>query len=261
MRRALFALLLIPVLAFVLDAGPAAQSKPTLKPADYDQFESVSAGAARGGLSPDGRWIAYTITKVGGDSELHVSQIAGTATQTVPFGSGAVFSANSGWIAYGIGQSEAEAERLRTARQPVQRKLGLLNLSTNTPSTMNGIESFAFDRTGQSIAMKRYAPVAPTAPGAAAPAAPAPAPGGRGGGAPAAPAGAVGTTLIVRNLATGADMTFGNVTEFAWQPAESGRLLAMLIGTDGQAGNGIQIYDAASSVLRVSMRRRPTMRV
>ena len=31
-----------------------AQSKPTLKPADYDQFESVSAAAGRGGLSPDG---------------------------------------------------------------------------------------------------------------------------------------------------------------------------------------------------------------
>ena len=33
-------------------ATPTAQTKPTLKPADYDQFESVSAGAPRGGLSP-----------------------------------------------------------------------------------------------------------------------------------------------------------------------------------------------------------------
>ena len=50
---------LLLVLAFVAD--PAAQStgvKPTLKPADYDQFESVSAAAGRGGLSPDGRWFA-----------------------------------------------------------------------------------------------------------------------------------------------------------------------------------------------------------
>ena len=252
MRRALTVLLTSSLLfAFVLAVDPAAQSKPTLKPADYDQFESVSAGAARGGLSPDGKWLAYTISKVGGDSELRITQIGGTATKTVPFGSGASYTSNSQWIAYGIGQSEAEAERLRTARQPVQRKLGLMKLGTSTESTVDGIESFAFDRTGQSIAMKRYAP-APA--GAAAPAAAAPAPGGRGGGgagAPAAAAGAVGTTLIVRNLATGADMTFGNVTEYAWQPTDTGRLLAMVIGTDGQAGNGVQIYDPATSILRV----------
>lgn len=251
MRRPLtFVLSSFLLLAFVFAVDPTAQTKPTLKPADYDQFESVSPGAARGGLAPDGKWLAYTITKVGGDSELRIAQIGGTATKTVPFGSGASYSSNSQWVAYGIGQSDAEAERLRAARQPVQRKLGLLNLGTNAESIVDGIESFAFDRTGQSIAMKRYAP-APA--GAAAPATPAPAPGGRGGGggAAAVPAGAVGTTLIVRNLATGADMTFGNVTEYSWQPTDTGRLLAMIIGTDGQAGNGVQIYDPATSVLRV----------
>jgi hypothetical protein len=46
-------------------------------------------------------------------------------------------------------------------------------------------------------------------------------------------------------------MTIGNVTEFAWQPTDTGRLLAMVIGADGQAGNGVQIYDAATSTLRV----------
>ncbi len=238
------------LLAFVFAVDPAAQSKPTLTPADYDQFESVSAAGGRGGLSPDGAWFAYAVTKVGGDSELRITQIGGaTTTRVVPFGSGASYAPNSKWIAYGIGQSAAEAERLRAARQPVQRKLGILNLATNTETTVDGIESFAFDRTGQSIAMKRYAPVAAGAP---AQAAPAPEPGGRGGGrGAAAPAGGIGTTLIVRNLATGADMTFGNVTEFSWQPTDTGRLLAMIISTDGQAGNGVQIFDPATSVLRV----------
>jgi dienelactone hydrolase len=255
MPKHLLALPAFLVLALVLSVNPAAQSKPTLKPAEYDQFESVSTAAGRGGLSPDGAWFAYAISKYGGDSALHIRQVAGTTEKTVPFGTGASFASNSKWIAYGIGQSTAEADRLRAARQPVQRKLGILNLTTNTETTVNGIESFAFDRTGQFVAMKRYAPVAPAPAGGAAPAAaPAPAPGGRGaggpgGGAPAAPA--IGTTLIVRNLATGADMTFGNVTEFSWQPTDTGRLLAMLISSDGQAGNGIQIYDAASSVLRV----------
>jgi len=243
---------IIAILFVGLTVRSAAQSKPTLKPADYDQFESVSAAAGRGGLSPDGRWFAYAISKVGGDSDLRIVPVGGTAQpKIVAFGSGAAFAPNSKWIAYGIGQSEAEQERLRNARQPVQRKLGILNLTNNTESVVDGIESFAFDRTGQSIAMKRYGPAAPAAgPAAAAPAAPGGGRGGAGGGGGAATP-AIGTTLIVRNLATGADMTFGNVTEYAWQPTDTGRLLAMIISSDGQAGNGIQIYDAASSVLRV----------
>ena len=246
MRRAMVLLSCSLLFALAFTVQPTAQSKPTLKPADYDQFESVSPGALFGGLSPDGKWLAYTITKVSGDSELRITQVGGTTTKTVPFGAGASFSSNSQWIAYGIGQSEAEAERLRTARQPVQRKLGLLNLATNTETITNGIESFAFDRTGQSLAMKRYAPVPA---GGAAPAAPAPAPAGRGGGA-AAPASVVGTTLMVRNLATGADTTFGNVSEYAWQPTDDGRLLAMVISADGQAGNGVYVFNAETSVLR-----------
>ena len=99
--------------------------------------------------------------------------------------------------------------------------------------------------------MKRYAPVAAGAGAAAAPAG-APA-GGRAGGAPggAAAAAAVGTTLIVRDLASGTDTTFGNVGEYAWQASDTGRLLAMVISAEGQAGNGIHLFNPASSVLRV----------
>ena len=45
-------------------------------------------------------------------------------------------------------------------------------------------------------------------------------------------------------------MTFGNVTEYSWQPRDGARLLAMVISADGQAGNGIQVFDAATSILR-----------
>jgi hypothetical protein len=54
----------------------------------------------------------------------------------------------------------------------------------------------------------------------------------------------------VRDLATGATMTFGNVTEYVWQPRDGGRLLAMVISADGQAGNGVQVFDTATSILR-----------
>jgi dienelactone hydrolase len=249
MSRRLIALSTVLFIALVLPPRPTAQSKPTLKPADYDQFETVGAAAGRGGLSPDGKWFAYSVTRVGGDSELRVAQVGGTTSKTVPFASGAVYSGNSEWIAYSIGVSEAEQERLTAARQPVRRKLGILKLSTQTETVVDGIESFAFDRGSQSIAMKRSPPAPAPGTAGAPPAAPAPAP-GRGGPGAAAPAAAVGGTLLVRDLSSGATMTFGNVTEYAWQPRDGARLLAMVISADGQAGNGIQVFDASTSILR-----------
>jgi len=250
MRRTLLRTGLIALLAAVLSSPLLSQSKPTLVPADYDQFEAIGPGAARGGLSPDGRWLAYGINRVGGNNELRVARVGEiTPVKTVAFGSQASFSSTSRHLAYGIGFSEEETERLRTARTPIRRKLGIYDLAANTESIVDAIESFAFDRTGQSIAMKRY----PSTGGGQAPAPPAATPpaGGRAGGPAAPPAAPLGAMLIVRDLATGTDTSFGNVTEYAWQASDTGRLLAMIISADGQAGNGVHLYDPATSRLRV----------
>ena len=59
-------------------------------------------------------------------------------------------------------------------------------------------------------------------------------------------------TLIVRTLATGRDMTFGNVAEFEWQNLpKQGKLLAIAIGAEDKTGNGVQLFDAESGTLRV----------
>jgi len=246
MRRALTLALALVVSVAAFAADPFAQSKPTLAPADYDQFESVSAAAPRGGLSPDGKWLAYGITRVGGNNELRIARVGEVApVKTVAFGSQASFTPSSEWLAYGIGYSEEQMERMRTARTPIQRKLGLYNLTANTETIIEGIETFAFDRTGTNVAMKRYAPAAP------APAGGAGGPSTGSGQAAATPPAPIGTTLIVRNLATGTDTTFGNVAEYAWQASDTGRLLAMVISADGQAGNGVHLFDPATSRLRV----------
>ena len=81
--------------------------------------------------------------------------------------------------------------------------------------------------------------------------APAPSP------APAAPAAApaetepLGVTVIVRDLASGRDTTFGNVGETAWQASDAGHLLAMTISAEGQTGNGVHLFDPETTVLRV----------
>jgi len=207
------------------------QTRPLLQPADYGKFETLGF-APRGGLSPDGKWLAYAVTRSNRNNELRVKNLANGSEKVVAFGASPAFSDDSKWIAYSIGMSEVDQEKLRRDRKPVQNKLGILNLSTGEMTTIDGVESFSFDGTGGWMAMRRYAPER---------AANAPAPG------PDDPP--AGTTLVVRTLASGLDASFGNINEYAWQP--KGRLLAMAVSAADKVGNGLQLLDPSTGTLRV----------
>ena len=101
MRRFSVVLSAVVLCSFVLSVAPFAQSKPTLKPAEYDKFESVSPGGGRGGLSPDAKWFAYAISKGSGDGELHVAPLGGgTTSKTIQNATNGTFASNSQWMAY-----------------------------------------------------------------------------------------------------------------------------------------------------------------
>lgn len=240
MRTSLSGVVVATVLSAALAATAAAQQKPPATPADYGQFEALAV-QPRGGLSPDGKWMAYGINRSNRDNELRLLKLADGTVKTIAFGSAPVFSSDSRWAAYAIGHSEAQEERLRRQRRPIHRKVGLTNLTTGEAVVIDGVESFAFSATGTHIAMRRYAPERPPAPGGTAPAPPAPAPAN-----PDEPA--LGTTLVVRELATARDTTLGNVGEFTWQ--DKGPLLAIAISAEDKTGNGVQLFDSSSSSLR-----------
>ncbi len=213
----------------------AGQSQAPVTPADYGKFETL-ATQPRGGLSPDGRWLAYGINRSSRDNELRIVPIGDAKADSrkpVAFGSQATFSADSRWAAYAVGYSEAQEEKLRQQKKPIHRKAGILNLASGEAITVDGVETFAFNASGTHIALKRYAPERKDAPEAA----------------PQAEETPAAATLIVRHLATGRDTTFGNVTEFAWQ--DKGRLLAFVIGADDKTGNGVQLFDPETGSLRV----------
>ena len=234
-------------IAACLAAQPGAQTKHPPAPDQWGQFESLAV-QARGGLSPDGRWLAYGINRSSRENELRIRNIDSGRETVVAFGSQPVYAADSSWIAYSIGHSEAQEERLRAQRRPIQRKLGLLKLDgTSEPQVVDGIESFSMDPSGGYVAMRRYAPERPGTGGG----------GGAAGPPPPAPSGDAddaappGVTIIVRDLATGRDTAFGSVAEFAWQSVSepsklAGRMLAFTISTEDKTGNGIHLYDAAS---------------
>jgi len=234
----------------ILTIAIGAQTKPPATFADFGQWEALATAGSRGGFSPDGQWLVYAINRSNRNNELRVTKLSDGTTKVAEFGTQPAYSSDSKWLAYSITQSETEQERLRSEQKPVQNKLGLLNLSSGETKTVDGIESFSFSPDGAYLAVRPYAP--DRASGPAAPAAGGGRGAGRGGGDGSAGAEeAPGTTLIVRQLASGRDMTFGNVSQFAWQDAERSHMLAMIISAPGKMGNGIHLYDPEITMVRV----------
>ena len=225
------------VLSFSAPAFAQAPPRPPA-PADFGQWERLQTTGERGGLSPDGRWLVYGINRTNGDNELRVAGVADGATRTIAFGSAPVFSADSRWLAASVGYSEAQQDKLRKDKKPIRRKLALVNLASGVVTTVDATETFAFSADGRHLLMRHYAPERT--------------PARSGDPDPAAaldPEDAPGVTVIVRELATGRDTTFGNVGEAAWQ--NKGRLLALSIAAEDRAGNGVQVFDPVSGTLRV----------
>ena len=228
-------LTLLGALFVLLSSAPGAQRPRLLEPAEYGRWEQLTA--QRTPLSPDGKWLVYGITRASRQNELRVQPSDGGMAKTIAFGEQPAFSDDSRWLAYLIGFSEEQEAKLRKDKKPLHKRLGLLELATGRETTVDAIESFSFSPSGTHLAMRRYAPE----------------PAGGGGSGPPAPAAdetvSPGTTLVIRELATSRDTTFGSVSELAWQ--DKGTLLAFAITVEGGVGNGVQLFDTASGTLRV----------
>ena len=168
---------------------------------------------------------------------MRITKIEDGTTKTAAFATQPVFSADSRWVAYGIGYSEAQEEKMKKDKKPVHRKLGLMNLSTGEQTVIEGIESFAFSPNGAYLAMRRYAPEKKDAGDASANQETDDTP---------------GAELLLRQLSSGHDMSFGNVSEYAWQDLpKTGTFLAMTINSEDKTGNGVQLFNTDSTVVRV----------
>jgi dipeptidyl aminopeptidase/acylaminoacyl peptidase len=258
--------LALAILALIPLAGPAALEKAQA-PAGSGakraiELEDIIAWRSIGAttLSNDGQWFAYRVAPQEGDAELFVRHIptgketkfdlgeagGGGAPAGGAFGGAATiqFSDDSKWIAFNTTPPRAEAQRLRRQRRPVQGAVVVVNLASGEKKDYPRIRRFAFNgEAATHLALHR---------------APAPAAGGAGGGAAAAAAGGPGgggaaadrprgTDLILRDLASGAELNVGNVSEFSF--TRDGRLMAAVIDAADRVGNGVQLRNMATGTV------------
>ena len=208
-----FRFLLLAAAAALLTSDAVAQQKPTLTPDDYGQWETLGQAT----LSPDGLWLAVGISRVNDEAELRIHRTDSDSVVVVPFGRNPRFSEDGAWLTYAVGISPDEREALQERREPVRNDMGLLNLRTGEQETIEDISSFSFSGDGRHLALRRYEPEEQESAGADA---------------------------IVRTLASGASISFGNVAALAWQ--DEGHLLAMTVDTEDRVGNGVRLYDPES---------------
>ena len=201
-------------LAIIVTSGAlVAQDKPTVTPDDYDQWERLGAAV----LSPDGAWMAVSVGRVNDEDELRIHSTTSDSVVIVPFGSRPSFSSDNQWVAYAIGMSEDDSEAAEERDEQAYSKLGLLNLGSGVQTERDDFESFTYSDDGRFLALQRYKPEDKESDG---------------------------VDVVVHDLSSGSDMSFGNISEMAWQ--DDGTLLALATDADDRVGNGITLYDPAS---------------
>jgi dipeptidyl aminopeptidase/acylaminoacyl peptidase len=236
---------LVPSLVLVglLAAAPGVSAqKPSLDHDDYDRWIRIQGDR----LSNDGRWLAFSLVPGEGDPTLQVKATEGGASLMVARATGPRFSANSRWVVATVSPAHAVVDSMRRAK--VDRddlpgdSLVVIDLGGFSGSGFDGdaattrlgeIRSFGLSEEGNYLAVHLPAPEDDEAepesdepPGA-----------DEDEDEEARDRGRVGTPLLLRDLTTGREHRFEEVTSFVF--TDDGRHLFLTRTTEDGAGDGV----------------------
>ncbi len=192
-----------------------------LTPSDYGRWERLESFA----LSPDGGWLSYRVRREDGEGRLHLRKVDADSLIAVPRGSSPQFSPDGDWIAFSFALPPEEEAELRSQGRPVSRTLGLVEVDADRREDVAGVAEYRFSPDSRYLAMARTR--------------------GGGGGEDR------GRDLVLRELATGGEISFGNVADFRWRPGDGGSLLAFVVDSRDGVGNGVRLYDPVEGRIRV----------
>ncbi|MFN9116413.1 MAG: alpha/beta hydrolase family protein [Gemmatimonas sp.] len=233
---------------------PPAGKKPITQET-YDLWRTISGAA----LSNDGRWAAYTLSPVVGEGELIVRATASATEYKAPRGftgrpklmpaadssaqfnaQPAQFSADSRFVAFLIYPPRGEVERARARRgTPAPRNsLGLMSVADGGLTRVANVRSFRLARNGGRFLAYQLEDTAAARPANGA---------GQPPAAPVGPRRDYGTTLVLRELATGTETRIDGVTGYAFD--ENEQWLGYTVTTRDGVNNGAFVRSLASGTV------------
>ena len=235
----------IAMAAFGPALSPVAAQKRPIEISDFSAWKIVTAPA----LSNDGRWFAYRISPIDGDTEVVIRETHGDKEYRFPGGDfkgarrtdpsagpGVVtYSEDSHWLAFTKSPTKKEVAAFQKQKKASHNAVMLVNLSNGTTTAFDKVRSFVFSPgTAAWLALQEYGPeVAAGLPGP-------PAAIGKGK--------SKGADLVLHELSSGAEMNLGNVSEFAFD--KTGHWLAWTVDAQDRAGNGVMLRDLETGIVK-----------
>ena len=148
------------------------------------------------------------------------------------------FSFDSKWFAFTVSPVPPKPGS-PTPGPRAKPKAVLVKLATGEKTEFEGMQSFQFSGEAcMHVAFRKASEVPVVPPTGGPPSGPPP--------VPVAPA-ATGSDLVLRELASGDELVFGNVAEFSFD--KPGNWLVMVIDASSQIGNGVQLRDMKSGAV------------
>ncbi len=256
MRRLL--LLTFAPVVLATSAGAQMSDKRPLDHSVYDSWNDIADEQ----LSNDGAWLTYALVPSEGDAVLHVRAAESATAFEIQRGRSARFSGDRKYIVFLI-KPELAAERAAKkakAKADDQPKdsLGILNLATGDIVRVARVKSFEVPEEGGTgvaylLEREREASEPDSAKGAEQeqPAAPEPAKvegeEGEKPGDKKKKDKKDGTTLVLRNLVTGAEQRFASVTAYAF--GKDGAYLAYVTSTKDGSGDGAFVVETRTAAM------------
>lgn len=274
--RAASALVLICSASTIAAQEAAPPHGPTkqMQPADLKAWKNIRQAV----LSNDGKWFAYVLSPNDGDASVVIRSTGPDGKEMKfaigdPSGGGRggapaagrggdagasvslAVSGDSRWVAFTIYPSSAAGRAARSRGRggagrsgapqdsttpAAQNKLGLVNIATGEKKEFDSVRRFAFNGDKPTwLAMHGYPPqTAGAATGTT----------GRAGNGAASTARSTGADLVLYNLASAEAVNVGNVAEFGFD--DSGEWLAYTIDARDEIGNGVQLRNMRTDVVR-----------
>ncbi|MGE5313504.1 MAG: prolyl oligopeptidase family serine peptidase [Acidobacteriota bacterium] len=247
----------------VVCAGLSFAQQAAKKPITHDVYDSWKRISGET-ISQNGTWIAYTLEPQEGDAQLILLNRTASRCDTIARGTGAKFSANSDFAAFSIKPfykdiRQARIDKKKADDQP-KDSLGIVALSSGTVVKFPRVKSFKLPEEGSgwiayqlekelpapdSLKKKKESLAADSLRKKAEARTDAPM------DAPADDKDKKeekGTTLVIRELATGKDTTFKYVSDYLFSK-DGARVLFASTGSDSTVKAGVFIFNTKTLVL------------
>ncbi len=239
-RNALLTLLLL-ILALPIYSAQGEEKAPK-KPRPLEEIQDILAWKSIRSplLSNDGEWFAYRLSPQEGDGEVIIrktktdKEYKFSAGEVQGFSQDILFSDDSQWVAFTIYPQKEEAKKLKKQKKKAFNKVTLVSLGSGEKVEFEKINRFDFSGEASAwIALHKYPPESK-----------------------GIPAGENedkdedkwrGADLILRELASGNELSIGNVAEFAFD--KKGSWLAWIVDAQEKSGNGIQARNMKTGVI------------